>query len=1075
MGLSFFSKLAVDTHDLETRTVGGIQVVVPRAWSTNAVSILVSKYFRRAGVPKHTTRVEEEHVPVWLQRSVPAEGTEFGGETDARAVFHRLAGAWTYWGWNTLVFQSESDARCFYNEIYAMLFNQMAAPNSPQWFNTGLAWAYGITKESTGYYYVDPATQQVIESADLYEHVGLHACHIQRVEDDLVASGGIMDWIVREAKVFKVGAGSGANVSKIRAAGEPLSGGGRSSGLMGFLKIADRSAGAIKSGGTTRRAAKLLCLDLDHPDVEEFIDWKVNEEHKVASLITGSTVAQRLHEALVAATTEEERDEAVQSALELGMPEGAVGKLLQALEQGEESRTKGKVFDLHFEGEAYESVSGQNANNSLRVPDAFMRLLEEPDAAKRQWELTWRTGGVARTVDALALWDKMCYAAWSCADPGVQYDDHINRWNTCPNDGRINGANPCSEYHHLDDTSCNLASLNVLKFMTSTGEFDWDLFAWAVRLWTVVLDISVSMAHLPSPALAMGAYKYRNLGLGYANLGALLMSQALPYDSDAGRQLASNITSLMGAASYRTSVELAQHLGPFPRFEANRTATLDVIMNHGLAAARDAKRNALALSLWSDALREAEVYGVRNAQTTLLAPTGTIGFVMDCDTTGVEPDFALVKHKQLVGGGTMLIVNQTVPAALTRLGYTEEEREQISKYMLGTRRLPPAVVEELQRAGYQDIEAFNNQVQSAFDLRNVLPMAVLGWNEARIEAENALVLGQLTVEGAPDLDPADLPVFDCASRSGRIGTRSISWRAHIQMLAAVQPYLSGSISKTINMPRESTVQDVSEAYKLAWDLGVKCVAIYRDGSKLSAPMSSGVRSKLLRTKNTAQKVEVLAEHAARRVLESIPVTHRTPTREKLPDRRTGYTQKAVIAGHKVYLRTGEYPDGRLGELFIDMHKEGSTLRALMDCFAIAISMGLQYGVPLERFVEQFTFTRFEPAGMVFGHDRLQMSTSILDFVFRDLAINYLDRHDLAHVTADDVRSDAMTPEVSAEATLAGTVTLAQIAEGGRSRRSESQMAGYLTGDVCTACGSTQMVQSGKCTKCVRCGETSGCS
>jgi ribonucleoside-diphosphate reductase alpha chain len=1398
-------------------------VMVPEGWSQVAVDILAQKYFRKAGVPTQLVRVPEEGVPEWLQRSKPAEGSTTVGENDSRQVFRRLAGCWTYWGWKGGYFSSERDARAFYDEVCYMLATQMAAPNSPQWFNTGLHWAYGIEGPPQGHYFVNPLTLQVEKSSNAYERPQPHACFIQHVSDDLVNEGGIMDLWVREARIFKYGSGTGSNFSEIRGEGEPLSGGGKSSGLMSFLRIGDRAAGAIKSGGTclapytlvytaqgpkmvkeladsgkdfvclsydppagrymaktarawlagrkkvvrittdkgsfdlsfdhpvrlsnhqvlraaqlqtgmslfacsidrqhghlrvhlkdgrkgkqflyrlvaqdvmgeslemkivhhldgnvnnnapenlqvmtqaehaalhgrelaekglhifqletfihngimngmsrfgsfyanpekvsqysenkrqellergtaremqalaseqkmlntafdllnagyqidtfeqyiearkkhigriasirglrrkieerfgsyenfikevaaqnhrvlwveeigemdvydvevdcptpddkspesghnfviwhktdptgsgivvfnTRRAAKMVVLDMDHPDIEEFINWKVVEEQKVAALVQGSKLLNRHLNAIMKAihghpNAEEkfnpkanlELKKAILAARSDLVPENSIARVLQMAQQGYTS-IQVEEYDTDWNSKAYATVSGQNSNNSVRISNEFMQAVEN----NGDWHLYWRTEkekakreGRApkprKTLKARELWEQVAAAAWQCADPGVQFDTTINEWHTCINDERINASNPCSEYMFVDDTACNLASLNLLRFYDQkNNRFDSESYVHANRLWTVILEISVYMAQFPSKAVAQKSYDYRTLGLGYANLGALLMQQGIPYDSAEGRAQAGALTAIMHSVAYATSAEMAAELGAFPRYEANREPMLRVIRNHRLAAYNAKSHEYEGLTVTpqgidprycpSDLLRVArreadrmlalgEKHGFRNAQVTVIAPTGTIGLVMDCDTTGIEPDFALVKFKKLAGGGYFKIINQSVPPALARLGYTPAQIEDIVKYCRGAGTLhgcPHINPESLKAKGFTDeaLAKLEKAVEGAFEisfafnrwtlgddfLKNRLGisqeqyesfsfdlLAHLGFTKAQISEASEYVCGTMTIEGAPHLRPEHLPVFDCANKCGKKGKRFLSAESHIRMMAAAQPFISGAISKTINMPNDATVEDVKEAYRLSWQLMVKANALYRDGSKLSQPLNSVADSPELEalaaiTNDEEPKAE--AVKVAEKITEK--VIHRyIARRRRLPDRRAGYTQKARIGPHKVYLRTGEYADGTLGEIFIDMHKEGAAFRSMTNCFAIAVSLGLQHGVPLEEFVDAFVFTRFEPNGTVQGNPHIKMATSIIDYIFRELAVTYLGRFDLAHVDPDSTRGDAM--------------------------------------------------------------------
>jgi len=1140
---------------------------VPDSWSQVAGDILAQKYFRRAGVPSATVPVAEEGVPVWLQRRKPAEGATFGSETDARQVFDRLAGTWTYWGWKGGYFEGEADARAFFDEIRLMLARQMVAPNSPQWFNTGLHWAYGIDGAAQGHWYVDFKSGDLLASTSAYEHPQPHACFIQSVSDDLVNEGGIMDLWVRETRLFKYGSGTGSNFSAVRSEGEKLSGGGQSSGLMSFLKIGDRAAGAIKSGGTTRRAAKMVVVDADHPDIEAFIDWKVIEEQKVAALVAGSkTLAKHLKAVLAAANAAKgaKDDPALRAAIRMAriasVPDGAIQRMLQMATEGI-TEIEVPVYDTDWDSEAYRTVSGQNSNNSVRLTDGFLRAVEQ----NGDWNLINRTNGkTAKTLKARDLWDRIGRAAWACADPGLQFDSTINDWHTCPTSGRINASNPCSEYMFLDDTACNLASLNLIQFRTAEGGFDIAAFEHATRLWTIVLEISVLMAQFPSRAIAERSYRYRTLGLGYANIGGLLMASGIAYDSAEGRAYAGAITALMTGVSYKTSAEMAAELGAFPGYAENKDGMLRVIRNHRRAAhsastgyeglatppvpldAAHCPYPALVESArqsWDDALKLGEAHGYRNAQSSVVAPTGTIGLVMDCDTTGIEPDFALVKFKKLAGGGYFKIINRMVPEALRTLGYSAAQIEAIIRYAVGhgTLRGGPAINHETLRAkGLTEgaLDTVEQALASAFDIRFVFNkwtlgagflrdtlgvtdaemdapgfdlLTRLGFSKAEIEGANTYCCGAMTVEGAPHLKDSHLAVFDCANPCGRIGTRYLSVEAHIRMMAAAQPFISGAISKTVNMPATATVEECKEAYLLSWRLALKANALYRDGSKLSQPLSAAFAEETavdladeLSDANAPQKAAALAAAAMPRLIERVMVA----TRAKLPNRRKGYTQKAVVGGHKVYLRTGEYEDGRLGEVFIDMHKEGAAFRSLMNNFAIAVSIGLQYGVPLEEFVEAFTFTRFEPSGIVEGNETIKMASSIIDYLFRELAISYLGRNDLAHVEPADLAPDTVgkgTAQADLEddvQRVAGAGFVRQrfkvVASGGASASAtataaapmmagatapvvgrsdkirEARLKGY-EGDSCPDCANFTLVRNGTCLKCDTCGATTGCS
>jgi ribonucleoside-diphosphate reductase alpha chain len=1217
-GQDAYASIAFATTTSEIRNPDGKivfrndAVEVPEGWSQVASDVLAQKYFRKAGVPARLRRVKEKGVPHFLWRSVAdeaaladlPEGERFVGETSARQVFDRLAGAWAYWGWKGGYFTSEGDAQAYYDEMRFMLAEQMAAPNSPQWFNTGLHWAYGIDGPSQGHFYVDHVTGKLVKSESAYEHPQPHACFIQSVSDDLVNDGGIMDLWVREARLFKYGSGTGTNFSSLRGEGEKLSGGGKSSGLMGFLKIGDRAAGAIKSGGTTRRAAKMVICDMDHPDIEQFINWKVIEEQKVASLVAGSKVHERQLNEIFAAirqwdgASEDSVDPARNAALKAAIrgakkamiPETYVKRVLDYAKQGYGS-IEFPTYDTDWDSEAYASVSGQNSNNSVRVTDAFLRAVKD-DA---DWELIRRTDGkVAKTVKARDLWQQVGHAAWACADPGIQFHDTVNAWHTCPEDGAIRGSNPCSEYMFLDDTACNLASMNLLTFHKD-GRFDAEAYVHATRLWTVTLEISVLMAQFPSREIAQRSYDFRTLGLGYANIGGLLMNMGLGYDSDAGRALCGALTAVMTGVSYATSAEMAGELGAFPGYARNAAHMLRVIRNHRNAAygktdgyealavkpvpldhasCPDQGLVALAKSAWDEALALGEKHGYRNAQATVIAPTGTIGLVMDCDTTGIEPDFALVKFKKLAGGGYFKIINRSVPAALETLGYGSAQIEEIIAYAVGHASLgncPGINHTSLIGHGFgqAELEKIEAALPSAFDIRFVfnqwtlgesfcretlgIPaekladptfdlLRHLGFTKAQVEAANDHVCGTMTLEGAPHLKPEHYAVFDCANACGKTGKRFLSVDSHITMMAAAQSFISGAISKTINMPNNATIEETLAAYELSWSLGIKANALYRDGSKLSQPLAAALveddeeAEEILASGSAQEKAAVLAEKIVEKIIvKEIVRSHR----EKLPERRKGYTQKAIVGGHKVYLRTGEYKDGQLGEIFIDMHKEGAGFRAMMNNFAIAVSVGLQYGVPLEEFVDAFTFTKFEPAGMVQGNDSIKSATSILDYIFRELAVSYLDRTDLAHVkpvgaSFDDLgggayEAQANVAEPSERTASKSLEVLKQVASTGYMRKrlpqelvvlqggmgamalsgdpvaalntlvpvtAQAAFGGGATalasrtvtmdarakakmqgyeGEACGECGNYTLVRNGTCMKCNTCGATSGCS
>ena len=1073
-------------------------VEVPKQWSQIATDILAQKYFRKAGVPQ-------------------ADGS-LGRETSVKQVAHRMANCWRVWGERYNYFASAKDAEIFYDELVYSILNQSCVPNSPQWFNTGLHESYGITGKPQGHYYVDPVDSVLKKSQNAYERPQPHACFILSVTDDLVNDGGIMDLWVREARIFKYGSGVGTNFSQIRGASEKLSGGGTSSGLMSFLKIGDRAAGAIKSGGTTRRAAKMVCLDLDHPEIMEFINWKVQEEKKVGALIDAG-------------------------------------------------------YDSHYEGEAYLTVSGQNSNNSVRIPNEFFEKLEKDE----DWELKARTDGrVMKKIPAKEVWKQISYAAWRCADPGTQYDTTINEWHTCPKGGRINASNPCSEYMFLDNTACNLASINLRKFFDeSNNTLDVEGLEYISRLWTVVLEISVLMAQFPSKEVAQLSYDYRTLGLGFANLGTVLMLSGIPYDSEQARGIAGSVTAIMTGITYKTSAEMSSFLGPFAKYEENKEDMLRVMRNHRAAAydAEDAEDAYVGLQIkpqgikaqycpdyllkaatkaWDDAVQLGEKYGYRNAQTTVIAPTGTIGLVMDCDTTGVEPDFALVKFKKLSGGGYFKIINQAVPNALKNLGYSESEINAIEKYAVGSASFDGAPFinnKTLAEKGFtpEEIQKLNDAAKAAFEIGFIFNryslgdaclqrlgfteaqysdwsfnmLEALGFTEYEIDAANDYICGTMTIEGAPLLKEEHLPVFDCANKCGKKGERFIHAHGHIKMMGACQPFLSGAISKTINLPHEATIAEIEDSYLLSWQLGLKACALYRDGSKLSQPLSNK-SDKKKKTEDVASvdvvtvseeeqesnivdlaklTVDELLEEVQRRMSASTDTglkraLSKIVERKTLPAKRRGFTQKARVGGQVIFLRTGEYSDGTLGEIFIDLAKEGSTLRSLMNCFAISVSVGLQYGVPLEEFVDKFVFTRFEPSGMV-DHPNIKTTTSLVDFVFRALAFDYLGRTDLVHVlnkpevgnTGEEGDVTLLgKPELSSiiiTAPSANTTPSVQPQKLQRAATAVKADAGMdmvnaaaknMQSDApaCNTCGHIT-IRSGTCYKCLNCGNSMGCS
>jgi len=1104
-GMKFVSRTSKITKLDGTVVFEAEDVQVPESWSQVAVDILAQKYFRRVGLD-----------------------TSSKGETDSRQVFHRLAGCWKHWGEMHGYFNSQEDAQCFYDEIVYMLANQVGAPNSPQWFNTGLHFAYGISGPPQGHIYIDPATGQARHSSSAYERPQPHACFIQSVNDDLVNDGGIMDLWRREARIFKYGSGTGTNFSSIRGAEEPLSGGGFSSGLMSFLAVGDKAAGAIKSGGTTRRAAKMVCLDLDHPDIEAFVDWKMLEERKVAMMAAGSVLLGRHWNSICEAVeksatkdakpkTNEKLRRALLAAKREGVPGPFLAQCLQRLAMGDFRRDL-KTFDTAWDGEGYASVSGMNSNNSVRVPNAFMNALKNDGT----WDLKRRANGqVCKTVKASELWKRINYAAWACADPGVQFDTTINEWHTCPGDGRINASNPCSEYMFLDDTACNLASLNLCAFLNSDGTFNIAAYRHAIRIWTVVLEISVLMAQFPSERIARQSYDYRTLGLGFANLGTLLMRMGIPYDSEAGTQWCAALTAIMTGDAYSASAEMAHALGPFPAYIRNKEQMARVIRNHRRAAFNAPEENYESLSIkpkgllgtwipqdlvqvarqsWDQAKELGTKHGYRNAQVTVLAPTGTIGLLMDCDTTGIEPDFALVKFKKLAGGGYFKLVNGALKMALGNLGYTKEQILDIERYAVGWQRItnetPGINRDDLLEVGWTDAEinSLEQKLPGSFDPAYVLDIERLKKNFSadRVATFVEALSGALTVEGAPHIRSDHLPIFDCANKCGKNGTRYIAPEGHLRMMAAAQPFLSGAISKTVNLPPEYTVDQVASIYETSWKMMLKAVAIYREGSKMSQAIATnlslleGADILLDDGASSSEKSEAVAHAAAHHVVRIY--------RRKMPDRRAGYTQSATIGGTKLYLRTGEYEDGTLGEIFLDLHKEGAGFRAVLNCFAIAISMGLQYGVPLEEYCEAFLFTKFEPQGMVLGSDTVKFTTSLIDFVFRELAISYLGRYELANIPEEEfINLIGRKPESQAQVFQAQYTKMTPLfPPEGSSEQPSLQMPNPapahpasnayraarekgFTGDPCPECGHLTLVRNGACLKCQTCGASTGCS
>lgn len=1028
-------------------------VRIPTSWDQTSFDILVSKYFRKAGVPQ----IDDDGNPLLDDSGNIILGPERFAEQWAK----RLAGAWAHWGVKAGYFDQAS-GDIFFDEMVYILLAQIASPNSPQHFNTGLWESYAIMAEPEGNWYYDPDKEDVVLSSHRFERSGANACFIQSVEDKLVGDDSIFDLWEREARLFKSGSGTGTNFSNIRGKGEKLSGGGTSSGVMSFLRVGDRSAGTIQSGGTTRRAAKMVILDADHPEIEDFIWSKVIEENKVKALVAGG-------------------------------------------------------FDPNWtaEGGAYDSVSFQNANHSVRIPRGFLQAVD----ADEDWNLTERTTGkVTKTVKARDLWNKIAEAAHLCADPGLQFDDIINDWNTAANDAPLRATNPCSEYTHIEDTACNLASLNLVKFMdNNTGAFNAEAMIYVARLYTIMLEITVTMSHYPSAKLAKNSYEHRTLGLGYANLGALLMRNGLPYDSDAGRAVAGSLTSLLTSVAYTTSAEMANVVGACKAYTRNKEHVSRVITNHARAAfsnggdlgrfegltvtPKEINYKDLAGTGFENledivkthakhSLRGLKKNGYRNMQVSVLAPTGTIGLQMGCDTTGIEPDFALVKFKKLAGGGYIKIVNNSVEPALKKLNYTQDAIEKILLYIVGTGTLntQTAVINHnslLEKGLDEDtLRRFESNVPRSSSLVSLFSAPILGgstlakfgideaaiaspnfnflkaigFSDLDIKVSSDQICGHQTVEGCANLATKDLAIFDTASICGD-GKRVISWEGHIKMLGAISPFLSGAASKTINLPESATVLDVAQAHRMAYDMAVKCVAIYRDNSKLSQVLSAS--STTVEEKDPEfVTIDDIPENVS-----PTEFYHTTnPPKFKLPSQRFGPTWKFTIASTEIFLHAGEYPDGTLGELFIDISKEGSTLKGILSCFAIAVSQGLQHGLPLAKLVDAFTFQTFEPRGLISGSENLKMANSIIDAIFRQLAYYYLGRDDLVQVTTPGgVRRGYQQPSKPRE-----------IAVDVAAPNPNTVLTAGGSGNICETCGGS-MVQSGTCYRCSNCGNTTGCS
>lgn len=1056
-------------------------------WTPIANDTIIGKYFRKKGVPQfvneHGDRVTELDDN---KQSVMLENVQkLGGEHSVKQPIHRLAETWRYWG-EKLGYFTKAESKNFYDEVVYALLDQRFSPNSPQWFNTGLNKVYGITGKSQGHYYYDEVEKRIQESDDAYTRPQVHACFIQSIKDDLVNEGGIMDLWVREARLFKYGSGTGTNFSNLRGEGEPLSGGGTSSGVLSFLTIGDASAGSIKSGGTTRRAAKMVILDMDHVDIEKFITWKSDEERKAKALI-------------------------------------AMG------------------YDSSFDGEAYKTVSGQNSNNSVRVNDDYMRALEKDE----DWDLLRRIDKkVHKSVKARHLWNLMGKAAWECADPGIQFDTTINEWHTCPagEDGvynavynRINGSNPCSEYMFLDETACNLASINLLKFYNPvTRKFDVDGYIHLCRIVQIILEISVAMAGYPSKEIAERSYLFRTTGIGYANIGTLLMTMGIPYDSEEGRNIAGAITAIMTGVAYATSAEMAKELGPFEAYKHNREYMLRVIRNHRRAAYdspyeefEGLSKKPMTLSKkhcpeyllvaakksWDDAYHLGEEYGYRNAQVSVIAPTGTIGMQMGCDTTGPEPMFSLVAFKTLVGGGLIKIVNQAVEVALETLGYTNDQIKDIKSYFLGKQDLdksPYINTKTLKDKGFTDKEigVIKSSLSSSMNIVSVFknptvltqaicdkykitdkikesktfnPLLLLGFTQEQIKQADIYLTGTLTIEGSPHLKPEHYAVFDSANKSGKygIGKRFIHYNGHIKMMAYMQPFLSGAISKTINFPEDTTMEEIQQSYYDSWRLSLKAVAIYRDNCKASQPLNTGSEKEEIEDKK--EKIET--DKYGRPI----------PKRLRLTHYNEGLNEPVVIGGRQVHIRTGEYEDGSLAELWVTIDND-ETLNTHVSRFTKQFSSSLQYGVPLEALASSHMNSKAEPSGYT-NHKYIKYCTSIYDFIMKLLLMHY--KGDLSSVpedlksqikplqlryirnklfkiteqqffglTFDDLNNSVNLENIS--------TTLSLQLDNSDSLLEEYEIENILSGPPCGNCGG-ETERNGTCYKCKVCGSTTGCS
>jgi ribonucleoside-diphosphate reductase alpha chain len=1008
---------------------------IPAGWSQLATDIVVSKYFRKAGVPETGHEVSVRQVITRIARSIRKAGEEYGN-----------------------YFDTTEEAMTFEEELMHLLVTQRAAFNSPVWFNCGLYQEYGIEGQSGNWYWdFDRNRIQVLDHN--YVRPQCSACFIQSVKDDI---GDMMDLIRAEATLFKYGSGTGTNFSKIRGKGEKLSGGGTSSGLLSFLKIFDTAAGSIKSGGTTRRAAKMVCLDLDHPEIIDFINWKVTEERKVAALVAAG-------------------------------------------------------YSSDFNGDAYGTVTAQNSNNSVRVTDEFMKAVET-DA---EWNTINRTNGeVAGTYRARDIWDQICNAAWHCADPGVQYDTTINDWHTSSNTDRINASNPCSEYMFLDDTACNLASINLVKFLDADGTFNIDAYHQAIRVLFIAQEILVDFSSYPTKRIAQNSHDYRPLGLGYANIGTLLMTKGIAYDSPEAFAITGALTAILTGHAFVVSAEMAARKGAFVGYAKNTKPMLRVMNKHRDAAYQIDNKLcppsllAAAQEDWDQAVALGEEHGYRNAQATVIAPTGTIGLLMDCDTTSIEPDFSLVKFKKLAGGGYFKIVNQSVPAALHNLGYTKKEVDEIIAYATGSasfKGAPFINYDSLQARGIteEDLHGIEKQLLSTFELSHVFNsfnisdesleaasltrksfddasfdfLKALGFTAREIEEANKVICGMMTVEGAPHLKEEHLSIFDCANKCGKYGTRFIEPMGHVRIMAAAQPFISGAISKTVNLPQEATREEISEIYTEGWKLGLKAIAMYRDGSKLSQPLNSA---------GTVDKSEDEPKKEAAGV----------PARRRMPDERQAITHKFSIAGHEGYMTVGLFEDGMPGELFVTMSKQGTVINGLMDAFATMVSVSLQYHVPLEVLVNKFSHMRFEPSGMT-NNPHIRIAKSIIDYIFRWMGMKFLDRDMQEQIgyngSPKSMESESSAPSVmvsvdaiqekaiSADKKIESGIEAAPINQSVKLEVNGAKKAAVMaqnskkfqfdtTSDApsCSTCGG-MMTRNGSCYLCRDCGMTSGCS